>query len=81
MKEALYIYVNDMIAKKGFDDFTSKKILDYVESHDLLYGHIIDTKDVIDRIGNNLNKNIQLDFEGNVFSRGGYNDISKKIVV
>ena len=72
MKKELYTYINDRITKKGFDSFTSKKILDYLETHDLLYGHIIDTKDVVDRIRDNLNQNIKFDFKKDNFSRGGY---------
>ena len=81
MKEELYSYVNTIISKKGFDDFTSKKILDYIEAHDLLYGHIIDTKDVADRISNNLNKNIQFDLDRGGSAKGGYGPVSKGIYI
>ena len=82
MKKELYNYLNDMLTKKDFDNFTSQKIIEYVEAHDLLYGNIIDTKDVIQRISTNLNNNIQFDLEHGGFGiRGGYSPTHKQIVI
>lgn len=74
-------YIDNMIAQKGFDDFTSKKVRDYIEAHDTLYGNFIDTKDVVDRISKNFKKNIQFDFGRRGFSRGGYSPVSKSITI
>lgn len=66
-------YAKEMIEKKGYDEFTASKVLDYIDTHDTMYGHIIDTKDVVDRISENLNKNIKFDFRENLRgARGGY---------
>lgn len=74
-------YIDDMIAQKGFDDFTSKKVRDYIETHDALYGNFIDTKDAVDRISKNLKENIQFNLGKRGFSRGGYSPVSRSITI
>ena len=59
MSEELFKYAKEMIDRKKFDKFTSEKIMDYIETHDKLYGEFIPTKDIIDRIEQNLEYNIE----------------------
>lgn len=79
MNVELSNYIDNMIAKKGLDDFTSSKVRDYIKAHEALYGNFIDTKDVVDRISENLKENIRFNFEKRVFSRGGYSTVGKNI--
>lgn len=74
-------YARQMIQQKGFDRFTSEKVMDYITSHDKLYGDIIDTKDVIDGISNNMHANIKVNLRNFAFTRGGANILTGRIAV
>jgi len=73
-------FLESMLSKKSFDNFTREKVLDYIESHDTLYGDIIPTTDVIQRIAQNLSGNIKFSYK-NSLSRGGASLISKNIEI
>lgn len=65
-------YAQNMIQTKGFNEYTASRVLDYIDSHDKLYGEIISTKDVIDRLSQNLLHDIEFDFEHVGFAKGEY---------
>ena len=72
----------EMMEKNQFDDFTKSKVLEYIEIHDAMYGDIIDTTDVIERIGQNLTKSIlfkQPRTSGEMTRLGGYYSGNKSI--
>lgn len=82
LNDDTYKYAIEMINKKDFDDYTTKRVWDYIESHDILYGDIIDTKDVIDRIGENLSKNIVIEQKySSIIEKGGFSPVHREIVV
>lgn len=80
MSEELFKYAKEMIDRKKFDKFTSEKIMDYLETHDKLYGEFIPTKNVIDRIEQNLEHNIEFR-KSFIGTRGGASTFEKKIII
>lgn len=73
-------FLESMLAERSFDEFTRGKVVDYIESHDTLYGDIIPTAEVIQRIAKNLSKNIEFRDEFSL-ARGGASLLGKNIVV